>query len=527
MQNSSPAGARYIKPSDATSATATANRAAFNAAVAACPLGQAVLVPAGRYCVNGAISINRRVVLRGESPDTTIISCINGSNVIEIGGSGNGSNYYNVVSGSGKGSSKLVVGSSDISHFVIGGLVRIDQLNDPNLVNPVGVGGNCDWCGRDGLNGARAMGEVARVTGISGTTITLNRPLYYNYESTYLPQISPITGATPLENAGVENLSITFETVQSTGSGVQIAYSVGCWVKQCEVTNFEHAGIYPRWGCYSCEIRENYVHNASAGGPGAGYGIRVFGYICDSLIEDNIVYDCHAPIVIDTGGAGNVFGYNFAAKCYPDTNYYWMLGGINGHGAHPYMNLFEGNYMEQISLDNYHGSSSHGMIFRNYFKGVSFDGVSTANLRAVVLDAWQRYYSVIGNVLGSTAAQYYENPTPYTTDNNKVILKMGYWCCSAPGTPYDSVVVSTRLLHGNYDYIHAAVVWDGSVSSHDIPDSLYLSSKPAWFGVLAWPPFTPERADFNPNSINKIPAEVRFENGPALGLSPWASSRGY
>jgi hypothetical protein len=260
---------------------------------------------------------------------------------------------------------------------------------------------------------------------------------------------------------------------------------------------------------------------------GQGYGIRVFGYVCDSLIEDNIVHQCHDPIVIDTGGAGNVFGYNYAARCYPGSNPQWMLGGVECHGAHPYMNLFEGNYMEQINFDNYHGSASHGMVFRNYVRGSSFDGLSRYNLRALVFDRYQRYFSSIGNVLGSSESQYYDIPTPYTSDSNIVIYKRGYDCCGAPGTPYDPLVVSTMLVHGNYDYVNAGLVWDPGISEHNIPDSLYLEAKPAWFGILDWPPFTPERSGFNPNNVNKIPAQVRFENGPAIGLSPWTTPRGY
>jgi hypothetical protein len=522
MQNTNPAGAYFIRPNDATSATATANRTAFNAAIAACPLGQAVLVPAGHYCTNGAIYINRRVVLRGAAPDTTIISCTTNTNVIEMGSSVSSSTYYNVLSGHGRGSSNLVVSSSNVGHFAVGGLVRIDQLNDPDLVTIDGPD-PCTWCGRDGLNGTRAMGEVARVTGISGNTITLNRPLYYDYKSAFLPQICPMTNATPLENAGVENLHITFETAQSAGNGVQIHYSVGCWVKRCEITNFHNGGLYPRWGCLSFEARENYIHNPTSYNGGMGYAIRMWGYVCDSLIEDNIIFDCHTAIDIDTGGAGNVIAYNYAARLYPSSNVHWLLGGADSHGAHPYMNLYEGNCMEMMAFDNFHGSSSHNVVFRNYASGLSFDGYATTNLRALVIDAWQRYWSVIGNVFGvAGAGQLYEIPSPYTTDNNKVIYKIGYWGSSYPGEPRDSTTISAMILHGNYDYVHAGLVWDPQISDHNIPDSLYLTSKPAWFGVLDWPPFTPERSGFNPNNINKIPAQVRFENG-----LPWASSRGY
>jgi hypothetical protein len=82
------------------------------------------------------------------------------------------------------------------------------------------------------------------------------------------------------------------------------------------------------------------------------------------------------------------------------------------------------------------------------------------------------------------------------------------------------------ILHGNYDYANAGLIWDPQIAERNIPDSLYLKAKPAWFGVLDWPAFTPERDGFHPGSLNKIPAQVRFENGAAVGL-PWATARGY
>ena len=50
-------------------------------------------------------------------------------------------------------------------------------------------------------------------------------------------------------------------------------------------------------------------------------------------------------------------------------------------------------------------------------------------------------------------------------------------------------------------------LWDSDISSKELPHSLYLDSKPAWFGELNYPAFGPD-ADYE---NNKIPAQVRFE----------------
>jgi len=46
-----------------------------------------------------------------------------------------------------------------------------------------------------------------------------------------------------------------------------------------------------------------------------------------------------------------------------------------------------------------------------------------------------------------------------------------------------------------------------------LPASLFLTSKPVFFGSLDWPAFGPEKI----NSGNKIPAQLRFEQLRAQG----------
>ena len=49
-----------------------------------------------------------------------------------------------------------------------------------------------------------------------------------------------------------------------------------------------------------------------------------------------------------------------------------------------------------------------------------------------------------------------------------------------------------------------------SLGSRALPPSLYLGTKPSWFGRLTWPPFDPA----SPNvSYEAIPAGYRFVHG--------------
>ena len=269
-------------------------------------------------------------------------------------------------------------------------------------------------------------------------------------------------------------------------------------------------------------VSNNFVHDAASTISGRGYSIRMWNTICDSRIENNIIYHCHTGVDIDTGGAGNVISYNFGSWFWlphSGSGDRWMLGGLLAHGSHPYMNLFEGNYIDQIQIDNYWGSSSHNVLFRNHSLGVGIEWEPTMNLRACQIDYDNLYFTLIGNVMGKSGeGQLYDIPLPYTSDTNKVIYKHGWWCCGGPRdvndpAQYDPLVNSTMLFHGNYDYYNNDVVWDPDISGRAIPASLYLDSKPSWFGDMPWPPIGPDVS----GQINDIPAKVRWDTYKVSG----------
>ena len=71
----------------------------------------------------------------------------------------------------------------------------------------------------------------------------------------------------------------------------------------------------------------------------------------------------------------------------------------------------------------------------------------------------------------------------------------------------DLDVPATTIRLGNYNYKDNAVPESESLKGKKLPGSLYLETKPAWFGKLNWPPFGPDTDWEN----NKIPAQVRYE----------------
>jgi len=63
--------------------------------------------------------------------------------------------------------------------------------------------------------------------------------------------------------------------------------------------------------------------------------------------------------------------------------------------------------------------------------------------------------------------------------------------------------------HGNYDYVTGTVGWDATNANHTLPDSLYLASKPAFFGANPWPWVDP----VGTTKLYTLPAKARWDSG--------------
>ncbi len=84
------------------------------------------------------------------------------------------------------------------------------------------------------------------------------------------------------------------------------------------------------------------------------------------------------------------------------------------------------------------------------------------------------------------------------------IWKLGY-APGAWGQLPDPKVRSTVLRDGNFDFLTNTVKWDRVPVA--LPNSLYLTEKPPFFGNLPWPWVTPTGAI----KVWTLPARARFD----------------
>lgn len=481
----------------------------INTAIANCPENQVVQLSAGTYNLSGQIIFNGRsgVVLRGDGLDTILVFTGGGEfgNILI-----KGPTFRSVVDNDAVLLADWIVGFSQNSHNIIlnnvnslsvGDIIVLDQLNDNNDVTVNNQEG-CGYCSRQ--HGSRAQMQFTEVKAINENLVSIWPPIAMpNWKPSQSPQAWWL--GKYAKKCGVENLKINGRSSNPYpyGSNISFVEAWNCWAKNIysEAGNVCHINVY---GGGRCEVRQSRFFDTQSAAT-QSYGI-LFSYASSNLIEDNIFEKITAPIVFGAGSSLNVISYNYMINMYYYAAY-WMQAALAPHAAHTCMNLMEGNYVESsMYADSIHGSTAYNTIFRNRIVG--HEEGKTANVYAMVFEALCRNYNVIGNILGKTGIHnLYEwnNSSPGIP-----IYRIGYNGTSASSIGYDINTLNTLYRHGNYDVVNNSVIWDSNNVDHNIPDSLYLSSKPSWFGDLVWPPFDPSNPSLaKPTSI---PAGYRYIN---------------
>lgn len=489
--------------------------AALQAALDACPEGQVVHVPAGTYRVTQTVYLLKDVVLRGDGPDATHIEGdgVPDWAILHLGEHWDESDapVTSINSGYDKGSQRVVV--ADATSFAAGDLVNIDQRNDEQLVRVEGSESACTYGSRE--DGMRLIGQIVEVTSIDAAsgTVEFEPGLAVDYDADLMPEMERVHSHVT-RHAGIEDLGVSDRSYRGdNNANVRMHACAYCWAKNIDsdMVSGRHIQIARS---FRCSVQSSFVHHAHCYNPGANaYGIAVERQTSDTLVQDNIVYYLNVGIVLASAGPGNVIGYNCGdvmwESSYPNTN--WLMADFSAnHCGHPYMNLFEGNAGSQFSADDIHGSSSHQTFFRNTMDHQHEGITTTGNVFSVAIAAHNRYLSFIGNVFGQPG----DSGDYETTDNcggHAAIYKLGWPSdCSLGDDAIDPDVRATLLRHGNFDYVSNKAIWDDTIAEHELPGSLYLHEKPAFFGDHAWPPIGPDLAPM----VSTIPAQERFAAMP-------------
>ena len=486
----------------------TNNATQINSCITAASSGTAVYVPAGTYLIQSDINMKSNVALRGAGSTSTTLNFANGATLVFSGGASKGSNWSpgagsgtTITSGYSQGSQSLTLSSA--SGYNVGDWISIFQDNDSSIM----TAGDCSYCGEDDGNGDHLKQQYAQITSKNGNTIGISRPVYYVSPSASGAQVrKQIMGITM---AGVENLKLS-KPDGSDGSVLWYYMALYCWAKGIETYNDGASSGYPHIMLafsHGIEVRDSWVHHGQNYNSGSNYGIAVYYWGSDHKIENNIVTDTRHSIIFSGGGAGCAVLYNYSNNNYEGDGGTLLSEDITtNHGAHPHMNLFEGNISSKLTGDYTHGSSSHNTFFRNWVTGMRNTPAYTWGVWGIDVQDYNRYYNIVGNVIGSSA---WTTGTVLGNGNCSPTEPVAYrfGCTGFAGSYGDSLSYSTAIKHGNYDYVSDSVYyWDGG-ADHVLANSMYYASKPAFFGSLPWPAIGP---DLNPMA-GTTPAQQRFQ----------------
>jgi hypothetical protein len=562
----------------------------------------AVYLPAGNIYVNGLVALQTGVVVRGAKPEGNVVGATwlpatdAASTTIVLGANGQLTNAdfddsanltpgityatfqstYTLSGSPQKGATSLTTSSGTVA---VGSYIDVYGNDDPSLIDVTGTDGTCNWCGNN--TGWYVQDQIVQVTNITtgsggpGSTVTTSPPLYYT------PYTAAVTVQGQAEPAGAKYNVITptttsagYEDLRVDGSKNDVAANslvlfqgcFDCWANSLDVydtgSDSGSAHIEMDWS-YGDEVRNSYLHDQRSGASGAGYGVYFQFANSDHKIENNVIRHTRHWIVFQGGGSGVAVLYNYADDQYTDDTTY-LGSGRTSHGAHPFFDLFEGNVVSHLAADDFWGTSSHDVFWRNWIWGDETEnwagaqsptGTPAEGFDAVDLYQSQSYYSFVGNVLGTPpvssiptgandACQVTSSIAGHAGWSNGTLSldcatnNCGYEAPAGPGVySYGDSGLgsaaqsdSTVIRNANYDYLTGGVAyWDQGAANNSIAASLYYSSKPSFFGSCRWPVAGYDQSPayaLNPAEATYLGANVTGSLGASSGTSGGASGGG-
>jgi hypothetical protein len=443
----------------------------------------------------------------------------------------------------------------------VGDLVVIDMNtdNDPdvwwgNAMGPPGDGSRRWFCRQD-----RSINQVMKITAIAANTpstgqytYTFETPFHNTFKVAYAAEMTRYT-IPWVTGVGVEEMYFFGGGNGDWQCAVTIITAQYCWVKHIETQWNEGSGHVGFHGSYRCELRDSYMHEGPHEYPGGGGYLTSFNWCAsDNLIENCIMWKDNKVDVMRGAGGGNVIAYCYMDDAYG--NYYPQApeAGVNaGHFTCTSFALLEGNYSHQFKGDDYWGNSIYITIFRNHLSAIRAahpplntytynDGsghiypyMDLQGRVAVDMQANSFYHNFVGNVLGNqgqvllsysgTGYSYtqtafaYEVTNVFPTDGIVYMWQFGLYKDANGNWLQNPTTIQTQLRNGNWDWVTGKQIWYANIgdtgststgSPQTIPNSLYLTAAPPFFGSNPWPWVNPATG-----VCTVLPAKARFDAG--------------
>jgi hypothetical protein len=310
---------------------------------------------------------------------------------------------------------------SSTANLKVGSTIILDQLDDSTTdTGQIWVCQTINVCSQQvgAGNGRtnRAQTQIVKVTAISGNTVTITPGVYMpNWRTSQQPQ-AWWSNSLPISGSGVEDLSMDHSaTASNINAGTFFFNAYGCWLKNIRDVNSKEKHVWMYQSAH-LTVRDSYFYGTQ-NAASESYGTDQFSS-SDNLIENNIFQHVANPMM-NEGGSGSVQAYNFSVDDFYTAGGNapaWQQSSSYHHAAGNYYMLWEGNVGSGLTADDIHGTSHFITAFRNYWTGRD-TLIKTQETIAVHLEAFNRYYNIVGNVLGTPGYHTrYESAATSATD---------------------------------------------------------------------------------------------------------------
>ena len=414
--------------------------------------------PAGTYLFQETVELKDSIVLKGDGAQLTTLEFDLGGegHLIDVQGAASGS--YELAASAASGDDRVFLNNAQ--GLQAGDFIRVYQDDEALIAS--------DWA-------RRSTGQMNQIVALTDEgALTLAEPLRMNYDLALTPAIEKIN---PVKGVVISCLKIERNDVtEKQTSNIHFRYATGCQVQGVESNrcNFSHIRISYS---YRLKISGSYFHHAfSYGSGGKAYGVVAQYSTGGCLVENNIFERLRHAMLVQAGANGNVFAYNYS------TDPFWegspspsdAAGDLVLHGNYPYANLFEGNIVQNMVIDDSHKNNGPiNTLFRN--RAESYGFIMFPNPP-----------SDRQNIVG--------NDIPNLESSRGFFITFGV----------------DHLFHGN---LHKNEVIPANTTT--VADtSYYLNEKPGFLGNYPWPAIGLP----HPPNLHSIPARDRHLKGDRLTL---------
>ncbi len=492
-------------PNDNNDDTAAIQNA-INAAEAS-GVNTVVKLAAGTYIHTQPTIINLKsnIVIKGAGQNSTTIRSTRGTNtstVFRAYASSYGKDTRPIISGTTRGSNFLTLGPSRDANFtkslsaLPGKFVIVAQKatnsdddlnnNDPRIMT------------NDPFN--RRIGQIVKVIEVNGDTIKIEPAIRENLLTIADPRVEIINDF--YTNIGIEDLTIYITSISSPPGyrgSIKLERVVNSWIKNVKFENsYTHSISLNQSARIS--IKNNHFKTIQKSSYTNTYSITFGRLTTDCRAENNIQEDVWVTAMFVESANRNVYAYNYHKDIRQDH-------GIIHHGGYPFENLVEGNEAYRITNDCWWGKQGPRLtFFRNRASEIrtSKNG-SCENDGALVADQANFIANSANYFLSFPWCTYPDGCGDFDDFNTNMWSEYNFTRVAFKG-------INTPLASNTFINNETGT---NSISNHniDLPDSLYLITKPDfWCDELPWPAIGADIDNYG-GVLNKLPAQIRYEGG--------------